>query len=478
MTFVILKSNIFQIKNIKKSAVLLVFGLKLISGLILSGLYSNFYSDGKLVGDTAHYFEEGKILQSVFEASPQDYFTLLISSGSVDLVENRLKETNHWTRDNLDQFNDNRFIIRINSLISFFSFGSYLTHVIVFSFLALIGLVLFYKSIASSVSKYHLPVFLIICLFPSILFWTSSILKESLLIFGFGLFLYGLLRIKFNFFKGTVLLTVGLFFLINTKVYFFICLVPCLLIYFILNQNWKRSSLILSTGGLITISLFFAFILNGNFKAFENLSEKQRDFNLVGKGGVYFMDEAHFYRVEYNEIAKLEIQGTKVGILEELNVEVKPFGAKEFVSDSVLVEDQMFDLYLIQVPPNSYVEIPLIQENGLRFLANIPYYISNVFLLPFPWSNGSSLKWLNFLENMFLLFLILFSFYFRKKVSQINQKLFFSSLLFIFVFYLIIGTTTPVIGAIVRYKTPAFLIWILFFLSIIDLERITLKRNK
>ncbi|MEZ4937157.1 MAG: hypothetical protein R2799_06140 [Crocinitomicaceae bacterium] len=472
------KLKIFEIKCIKKTWVLAVFFAKIAAGLALTLIYTYYYSDGELSGDTAHYFNDGKILNQVFSESPKDYFTLLFSEGDQQLVETQLQNTEHWTRAEMDQFNDNRFIIRINSILSFFSLNSFYVHMLFFIMASMIGLTLFFKGIEDWIPKYQKEVFLLLFLFPSLLFWTSSVLKESLLIFGFGLLFYG-----FRFYSSRpvwklAMILIGLFVLLNTKVYFLLCILPALAFYFLVQKSWKKNGVLFIS--MLILGVFFIWTNSymESMNVTKYISQKQKDFNLVGKGGVYFMDNEHFYRIDFKNKEALHIAHNYVRLKQDLQVEVKDFGSQVYSRDSVLGKDMEFQFYSMQEPSQSYFKVKEIDNNWVHLVVYSPIYIANVFFMPFPWQSGSFLKWLNILENLFLFLLILFTLRYRKTGVLIDQKLFFFSLIFILLFYWIIGATTPVVGAIVRYKTPAFLIWILLFLSIIDFKRITLKPNK
>lgn len=472
------KIELFQTKNIKKSVVLGIFAIKILSGLTLTALYSFYYSDGELSGDTAHYFEDGKVLNAVFSESPSDYFTFLFTVGDRELIEKRLKETEHWTRGEMDQFNDNRFIVRINSVISFFSWNILYVHILVFIFFSLAGSILFYKAIEGHIESHYLLFFLLICLFPSMLFWTSSILKESLLVLGFGLLAYASRNRDTGGWKIFGLMLLGLFILLNTKIYFLICLIPAAIVYFTFGTSWRRNLILSGSAIVLGYGAIYITSYTNNFNILSFISQKQQDFIQVGKGGVYFMDEKNFYRLDFAENERLKIKDQNVKLLEDIQVEVKPFGASDYLKDSVLTKGQNFLLYDSQVPSRSMMDIPRIENSWWNLVRYSPVYFANVMFLPMPWSEGSGLKWLNFFENIALYVLIILAVLKRRPKNKIDQKLLFASLFFILSLYLLIGATTPVIGAFVRYKTPAFLIWILFFLSIIDFKKITLKSIK
>src|SRR5690606_20775170 len=99
-----------------------------------------------------------------------------------------LKETSIWdygiTSDNL---NDNRFIIRLNSLIRFISFGNYWVHVLFFCFLSFSGIILLYRVFSTFVSRKKILFYALLGV-PTISFWGSGITKETIFILGAGVF--------------------------------------------------------------------------------------------------------------------------------------------------------------------------------------------------------------------------------------------------------------------------------------------------
>ncbi len=70
---------------------------------------------------------------------------------------------------------------------------------------------------------------------------------------------------------------------------------------------------------------------------------------------------------------------------------------------------------------------------------------------------------------------LILSFIYYKKPTTNYLNLFFFSLFFVVIVYILIGLTTPVFGAIVRYKVPALPFVLIMFLTIIDINRIKLK---
>jgi hypothetical protein len=77
-----------------------------------------------------------------------------------------------------------------------------------------------------------------------------------------------------------------------------------------------------------------------------------------------------------------------------------------------------------------------------------------------------------FLENLLLFFLIIGAVFYGKKLDIKQVDFILSSLLFITVLFIIIGISTPIIGALVRYKIPGLPFLFMIFLLIIDTKKI------
>ena len=173
--------------------------------------------------------------------------------------EEKLASLSYWNRSFKTVVpNDNRTIIRINALLHFISFGSYLAHLILMSFFAFLGLMALYQSTILLFPNMQwwaiLPIFII----PSTIFWSSGNIKEPILIFamGFSILYFIKLNIKFDYKKliGFTLFMLLLFFI---KSYIFFLLLPLMLSY-LLQQKFHFKRVWLTYFGV-----YFILILSG-----------------------------------------------------------------------------------------------------------------------------------------------------------------------------------------------------------------------
>ena len=83
----------------------------------------------------------------------------------------------------------------LNVIFRFFSAGTYYPHSLFFCFLAFTGLTGMYKIVASELRKRNGFLLAAIFCMPSVLFWTSGVIKESFLVFAIGMMMYFLKKI-------------------------------------------------------------------------------------------------------------------------------------------------------------------------------------------------------------------------------------------------------------------------------------------
>ena len=116
----------------------------------------------------------------------------------------------------------------------------------------------------------------------------------------------------------------------------------------------------------------------------------------------------------------------------------------------------------------SRIEMSKMDPSTAGFFKMLPEGLINGFFRPFIWESNTAFMLINALENTLLLLSLFLSIvFFRKKIS-INWNLLFFALSFIFILNSIIGMSTPVLGALVRYKLPTLPFYMLIISLIID----------
>lgn len=384
----------FKSSPFSSNSLQLAFCIKSLAGLVVFYLYSEYYPV-RSEADTFKYFDDSYYMAKAFWEHPVDYFQMLlgIDCNTEYFNTNYFNHMSNWVRsyDN-GLFNDNRLIIRLNALFRIFSSGNYHVHSLCFNLIAFIGSLQLAK-VFYAVSRSKLKSYLVVFLIPSVVFWSSGVFKESILIYGLGTFLFYFYQFSIGNRSRT-----GIFFLLFSsgvlvvmKLYIFAAFLPvCIAFYFTRN----RKKIFLSYVLLFTLFLAFGLVLDAlvpRYSFIHLIVDKQRDFINLSK----------FFEV------------------------------------------------------NSAFQMEYLQPTLFSLLTAAPEALLNVFTKPWLSEVNSFLFVPPLIENLFVISLAIFCLIWRKKISDKQLKFVFLCFSFTLTVYIVIGLTTPITGALVRYKIPA-----------------------
>jgi hypothetical protein len=286
LIFCILLSKIPFFRNLPGLSIpfiLIFFGLKVVSGALLIFVYTWYYTDPKLA-DVYKYFNDGQILYSALYSNPLDYLRLLTGiDSSAPHLQLYYDQMSFWYRPwESAGYNDNRLVIRFNAFVSIFSFGYIHVHNVFINFLSFSGLIALYKFFIRYADHQKL-LWLAggIFLFPGLLFWGSGILKEGLLIWCFGFWIYYADTFIHRKSAGVlILLFLYSFILLLLKPYTILLWIPCMIAFY-WSKNLSALRINFRYGMVIVfftaIALLVGFFIPG-LNLLEILARKQNDF--------------------------------------------------------------------------------------------------------------------------------------------------------------------------------------------------------
>jgi hypothetical protein len=412
----------FYLEGISRNAILGVFVLKILAGLAVWAIYTFYYTD-RSTADIYKYFDDSKILFASLSTHPADYFKMLTGIGNnTPAFDHYYSEMHYWARK-IDSsiYNDSHTIIRFNALVRLFSFGYYNVHTVFICFLSLTGLTAIYKTFDQHLKDKKKELFFAVFLLPSVLFWGSGVLKEGLIFFALGLLIYYCNKL-FNL-KAIIICSASAFLLAFSKFYVWLAIFPGLLFLIWIN---KTSAQKIGLKFLTVIILISAVGLNiDSFTNIQNplvtLSQKQFEFEQLASG-------------------------------------------------------KLTDANNNPIPPaGSTIEIPKLEPTFISFLKNSPRALVNTVFRPYIWESRSPIMLFAGVETLLILFVIFLSLIFIKPFKEIKWQYVLFCLSFVLFQFLIIGETTPILGAVARYKTIALPFLIIAFLFIIDKNKIQKK---
>jgi hypothetical protein len=152
-------------------------------------------------------------------------------------------------------------------------------------------------------------------------------------------------------------------------------------------------------------------------------------------------------------ISKKYIGAISVFIIAALFIKFLPNG--QTIIGGIIQKQHDFLNHAEAENAGSLIYLPRIEANYWGLLKVIPVALFNLIFKPLIWDSLNPLFLLAALENMLLITLIIIAVVYRKTTLSSEQKeLVWLLLLYSLIIYTLIGLTTPVVGAFVRYKAP------------------------
>ena len=211
-------------------------------GAIALGLIYQFYYGG---GDTFNYFTHGsRWIWEAFLSDPSKGVKLLLEQGGERQAGTFEFSQNIWYYRDMKAF----FVVRIVAFIDLFTFHTYS------------ATALFFAAVCRIYTNNHKWIALAILFIPSVIFWGSGILKDSLTFGALGWATYALFKTIETQDSKTlpiIIFIVSSWIIISIKSYIFFCLVPAVFLWIYSKQVVSVSSPIVK---IVVAPLLFVVI--------------------------------------------------------------------------------------------------------------------------------------------------------------------------------------------------------------------------
>ncbi len=370
-------------------------------GCILLALIFNFYYG---YGDTFSYYTGAHEVWTAFVHSPKTAWEILTnnpknySSEALDYAAH--SGYTHFAFSYYAMF-------KIAGAIGLLCFGSYLPIALIFSLLSFWGtwmIFLVFDEEFPHLRKYTVITTLFI---PSVVIWTTGILKEPLCMFGLGLCFYTLNNIlkgkKIT--KSVILFLLGALILVTIKDYIFYIFISaaCVWGYNTFIGNINSSIIKLFIKGLIYLVFLIAIIY-------------------------FFADDSNFIQVAFtNYFGKAENLQT---VMTTINTEYSS---------------------------GSGYSLPINDLSGFGLVTSFLLSLNVSLFRPYIWECNNALMLLNFLESfstLLLVIILLFKAGVVNVYKNLKIPLLLFSLLFSILMAVLVGFVSFNFGTLIRYKTP------------------------
>jgi hypothetical protein len=458
----IYKMKFFAAAGISRIALIGIFMLKIAAGFILWRIYAIHYSGG----DQQAYFNDGNVLFKLLHTDPKHFFDVVFNNDP-----NTELQTWRSSFENI-MYNDSRTMVLLNTLFRIFSFGYFAVHIVFINFLSFIGLTALYKTCSGYFFDRKKLLIAAVFLLPSVLFWGSGVLKESLLIFGTGMLIYyteaGFLR-SFSFRKG-LLIFCSILLLLAVKFYVLLALIPGLFVNAWISRSsarfifWRYLS-------IFTLGAFAAVLLstvNPAYNVLKIIANKQQKSWGVAEGGVFLLSSTHFARINYFQKDSILIPAGNNNYKIKLNSSYEAWDLKH-ITDTLFIahaaDTSTYHIVYQVVPPSRSIAALHLKPSVFSFIKNAPRAFWNTLTVPFIFKVNGWLEFFAGIENLIYCSCIVLLFFCFKNPGEKLPMVYFCCT-FVLMIFILAGLTTPITGALIRYKTPAlpFLMMAVFLL--------------
>ena len=388
-------------------------------GAIGLGLVYQFYYGG---GDTFTYFNHIKVVHKAFLDSPDVAFRIIFSHGEYDPATSNYNSWLQWYRSPTEFF-----VVKVGALFSFISFNTYTVIAIFFAFLSFTGMwamyITFLKLYPHLYKQFAIAVFFL----PSVFFWGSGLMKDSLTIGALGWLFYSFYNVailKKNIFRSALIGFLAAYVIYTIKVYVLLSFLPPAIFWVFTENSQKIKNTLL-----------------------RNLLKPL----FIGAGLVM----AYFGATRLTE------------------------GDAKYDVNNIAERSRINNTYLTkQVASGSVYNIGVF-DGSLRSIITVgPQAIIVSLYRPFLFEVRNPLMLLSAIEgSIFIYFTVLFIYKvgFLKTLKFIRSKpILMFCIIFSFVLAFAVGTNSGNFGSLVRYKIPLMP----FYLAAIFIMQAHLKRPK
>jgi hypothetical protein len=273
--------------------------LKLIGTLFFSFVYVYYYKDG----DALNYFYSSKILGGLLFKDPLSFCKIFflgdVSFENLDKFDTRFLLPMYLT----DKFTF--FFVRLITPLNLISFGNFFTCSVLLAAITYTGVWKLYTVFCRQFQGSEKQMAIAILFIPSVVFWGSGLLKDTVTISALGWFIYAMhsLMNKRTIRPFGYLLISG-YLLFSIKPYILYAIIGASSVWF---ASYYLKKIIIPLERLIYAPIVISFFAAISLFLVFQISKKQERFSVAGKEGEFIPKQATsnakstFYREPIND---------------------------------------------------------------------------------------------------------------------------------------------------------------------------------
>ncbi|MEK6480110.1 hypothetical protein WJR50_21385 [Catalinimonas sp. 4WD22] len=399
--------------------------VKIIGALAVGFIYQFYYGGGRPSGDTFAYFKDASVIFQAFWENPKAGIKLLLANGEVTPDIFQYANRMYWFGSPTEYF-----VIKVVAFFSLLTAHTYSAVAVIFAALSFSGIWAMYRSFYKLFPSLHKEFAIAMLFIPSVFFWGSGILKDTITLGALGWATWAIVRIFFER-KGVVIagliLLFSLYTIYSIKIYIVLCFLPAAILWIFLANAERIKSVVIRV-----MILPFVLIIGGVLGYFAMLK--------IGE------DNARYSLDKVSETAEITARYlTYVG---------------ESQGGSVYTLGDDYDF------------------SPAGMIRKFPLAVNVTLFRPYLWEAHNVVMLLSALESFATLLLTLWVIYqaglFNVFRYLLAKPIISFCLLFAIAFSFAVGISTYNFGSLVRYKIPMFP----FYLAGLFILRYLAQRKK
>jgi hypothetical protein len=390
--------------------------VKIIGGISFLLIYMYYFG----YGDTFTYWEDSNKLKELILQKPKIGLELFLTPFATYHTEAGMNAS-HIYYYNLSDSSWN--MVKIAAVVNLLGLGNFFSATVLISFFSFFGVWKLFEVFINLFPGIENKIAYAILFVPSVFFWGSGLLKDTVVIGALGYFIYGCFLISKNTFniKAYLFIFISGFLIFHIKQYVLVALIPATLIWIILIQKEKIKNKNIKK--VIAPLLFLLAILSTSLFLYlmqDYFSEYTLDNSLAT---AKILQANHFH-----EDGKSE--GTGSG-----------YTLGDYDSDWA----SLFQIF--------------------------PAAVNVTFFRPYLWEIKSPIMLLAAIESVVIFIIFIKTFFFYRNPFKVISHIFKDpNILMAFTFSIIfafsVGFTSYNFGALVRYKIPCIPFFIVFLFAL------------
>ncbi|NOT74606.1 MAG: hypothetical protein HOP08_06735 [Cyclobacteriaceae bacterium] len=244
-----------------------------ILGAIALGFIYQFYYSG---GDTFNYHTNGsRVVWEAFTDSPDIGLKLLLNDGSNSTGIYEYSSRIYFYRDH-----SSYFVIRIAALFDLLTFSSYSATAVLFGAGSFAAMWMLYLTFYKEFPRFHRGIAVATLFIPSVFFWGSGVLKDTVIIscLGVATYHFHLLFIeRKGSFWSVVALLISLYVIFSVKIFILQVYLPAIIVWIVAYNFGRIRSTVLK---MLLVPLVVTLVLVSSIYSIVKIGEDDAKYSV------------------------------------------------------------------------------------------------------------------------------------------------------------------------------------------------------